>query len=181
VTSDILIQQYRGGDVAELVDALGALVDARLRDAVESIEGSLDPSVGGVWLDHIGQRLGLPRPLVLAVAFFGFDDAGVGWGQAPYVSPATRHASRVGVADAIYRMLLAARGRYILGGADGETLTAVLDILYTDFRIDDPGTLDVTLHIPTDVDPTLQAAVTASMDEILPRAAGVAYTVMADL
>jgi len=179
--SDILIDQYRGGDVARLVDAIGARIDTRLREPLAELGEQLNLNVTDVWLDRIGQRLGLARPLVATGKFFGFDNAGVAFDQSPFSDPAARHASRIGVADRYYRRMLRARARFILGGADGETVAEILDILYDNGRIEDDGTMDVTLHIPRDADTVLQVAVAANIDEIIPRAVGVAYTVVADL
>lgn len=70
----------------------------------------------GVWLDHIGQRLGLVRPSVsvpLAGDRFGFDDAGVGFDQAPLRSEVVTEMMRP-LDDDSYRLLIKARGITVL-------------------------------------------------------------------
>lgn len=179
--SDNLVQQYRRGDIADLVDLIGVIIRDNLNSPTAAVGENLSLTTESVWLDYLGERLGLARPLVDTGTFFGFDDAGVGFDQSPFASPAARHASRIGVSDDKYRLLLQARGVFLLGGADGETVTQILDILFGNGRIEDDGTLDVTLHIPMDTDSLLQTVVTDNLNDIIPRPTGVAYTMAADL
>lgn len=179
--SDILVDQYRRGDIAELVDAIGAVIRARLAAPTAAVGENLSIDADGVWLDYIGQRLGFARPLTATGEFFGFDDAGVGFDLRGFTSPAARHASRVGVGDKIYRQLLRARGVYLLGGADGETVTSILELLFERARVEDSGILDAILHIPSDADDLLQLVVNENLDSLIPRPTGVAYTMAADL
>jgi len=179
--SGILVQQYQGTTLAELVDAIGEVMRVNLAESIAALGESWRLDAEGVWLDYLGQRIGLPRPLTATGDFFGFGDAGVGFDQAPFATRSTRHASQAGVADEIYRRLLLARARYITGAADGETVAAILVILYDSGRVEDDGTLVAVLHIPRGADATLHSVVQAVQDSIIPRPVGVSYTMMADL
>ena len=67
----------------------------------------------GVWLDRIGTRLGLPRPLgshIRNLDVFGFDGQKLeGFYNAPFESANKISLGRVGIKDQIYKALLRSR------------------------------------------------------------------------
>lgn len=179
--SSNLTHQYQNGTLAVLADAIGSVLTTQLAEGIAALGESWQLGGEGIWLDYLGQRLGLTRPQTATGSFFGFDDAGVAFDQAGFVSTAARHAVSVGVADEIYRRFLLARARYITGAADGETIAAILAIIYGAGRVEDDGSLDVILHVPSSPPTVLHGAVQTYIEQIIPRPAGVSYTLMADL
>ena len=90
----------------------------------------LDTAVG-VWLDFLGELLGLPRPsLPETSARFGFAGGdGVGFNQAPFASINPVFRLRRAAGDATYRALLRARGLMLRTGTSIDELQAVTDLL----------------------------------------------------
>ena len=146
------------------IDALERMEEMRQVDTAE-----------GVWLDYIGERVGLARPSAEDYSrTFGFDDAGVGFDQGRMrdlgpVQP------RTPIGDELYRRMIKARGWLLLGyGNAGYMRRAVREI--------DPAA------IMTDLDDMSFRVTTTQRDEMLigdkagalPRPAGVRM-VLADI
>ena len=89
----------------ELVEPLAALEDQRNLDLA-----------AGVFLDHIGSRLGRNRPnigMTIETVFFGFEGSdGVGFDQAPFRSSLSELVAREAVGDLTYRAILRAPGAF---------------------------------------------------------------------
>jgi len=155
-TSRTVVHQYRDTTLAGLVDAIGGIISDDLSLATDRIDGSTSIAAAGVWLDCIGERLGLARPQ-------------------------THTPVRTGVADDIYRLLLRARAVAITSGCDALAVGAALDILYGGGWVEDRQDLTAVIHIPIDHDPALHQAVLDVRDSVIPRPAGVAYSIVVDI
>ncbi|MYE23303.1 MAG: DUF2612 domain-containing protein [Gammaproteobacteria bacterium] len=127
-------------------------------------------TAGGLWLDMLGARVGLPRPLTTDPAQdtrFGFDSAGQGWDQVPFRGVAANDAV-FPLPDAVYRRMLAARAVLMFGqGTFGDLLAAVRAVDSAARVVDNR---DMTVSVVTSQLDTLLLA-----DEVgaLPRSAGV--------
>lgn len=117
-TVDLLISQW--ASKPRMRALANALLDAKRKGILEPLEylernDDLNQAKG-VWLDYIGQHLGLRRPAVDSTAYtdhFGFDDAGVAWDSARYDDSESLPAlSPAG--DDLYRRLIRARGWALL-------------------------------------------------------------------
>ena len=111
-SSDLLIGQWEHSPrIVALVDAYVTQAQ-QIRDSIDELRigRTLDRAVG-VWLDWIGDRVGLRRPYTPNPTIdprFGFDDAGVGFDVVPFRGDASNDAT-FPLPDATYRHLLKAR------------------------------------------------------------------------
>ena len=108
----LLIQQWRETRLDDVVRARLTEAQTKVVEVLRYVEqaASVD-TAEGVWLDHVGARLGLPRPYVPAMdlVWFGFDDAGVSFGMASLRSDLEALTVLAPLGDACYRDLLRAR------------------------------------------------------------------------
>ena len=151
-------------------------------DPLERLDRAFNPDESeGVILDWIGLRLGLPRPFVTAADAVYFGMAGTmpaggrPWDQAPFYSLARGIEDVEPVGDATYRKLLKARARRLRGGADRETIEAVLDILFGDGYLDETVT-PITMRVDTGDEITFLLASTRTFEKVIPRPAGTEIT-----
>ena len=104
-----------------LIDGLLDLSQRELIDSLAQVERMRRLDLAqGVWLDGIGERMGLRRPATNLenFAFFGFEGSGgVGFDQAPFASAHEAFSPRVPVGDEYYLRLLRMRAEALL--ADG--------------------------------------------------------------
>lgn len=150
-----LIQAFHDGSGAAL-------------DAIEAMQ-HIDRAEG-VWLDWLGERVGIGRPAVSDPSQdtrLGFDEAGIGFDQAPF--------SRVGqnddlypMNDGLYRRMIKARGRTVLG--DGTLYVFEQAVREIDPSATVTDNRDMTVDVVTADAEMLQLG-----DDLgaLPRAAGV--------
>ena len=170
---------------SELV--IGQWVDSpKLRSAIDAPVGALEEDVlpafdavqlmheidaaEGVWLDYLGGRVGLRRPYTTDPAQderFGFDEAGVGFDNAPFRGDAANDAV-YSLSDSLFRRLVKARAQLVLGDGTFQTFAKAVMI------IDDTAQLrdlrDMTVRISTSNRRLLELADSAGA---LPRNAGV--------
>lgn len=111
VTVDLLIDQWRNSrSVSSLVQAFLDRVKVEVEDALNDLERMLNlDHAEGVWLDRIGERLGVTRPQVqYSGDRFAFEGAGHSFDQAPF-SGSQEHADIVPMSDEPFRKILKAR------------------------------------------------------------------------
>ena len=111
-SSDLLIGQWaHSPTIVALVDAYVQQAQG-IRDSIDELAiGRTLAAAKGVWLDWIGDRIGLPRPHAGSPADdprFGFDNAGFGFDTVPFRGEPINDAT-FPLPDAAYRRLLAAR------------------------------------------------------------------------
>ena len=121
VGTHLLLGQWRNAE------NLKTLIDIGIEAFRERIEkphqrlramGRIDDAEG-VWLDYLGRRYGIERPYTNQAGIgederFGFDDAGVGWDQAPFRGDAA-HDAVFPLPDPIYRKFVRSRAILVVG------------------------------------------------------------------
>lgn len=172
----LLISQWAGAtNLRAVVQAFLDVAHEQLEDAFAKIQQNLNlETAEGVWLDYLGERLGLPRPATTSAgAVFGFDDSGVGFDQAR-IRDQFDLEPLAPIADELYRRLLRARAISLLAtGTIREVRSAAQKI--------DPSSIitdqfDNTVRIVT----ALTGDMTLARDvHALPKPAGVAIEVVA--
>ena len=170
--SDHLIGQWLDSPV------LRASIDAPVGVANEDVLPALErlqlmhriDDAEGVWLDYLGVRLGVRRPATSDPAQddrFGFDLAGLGFGQAPFRGDVAND-SVYPLPDAIFRCFIKARA--ILDLADGtiQTFTKAVRCIDPSASVQDNRNMSVRVV-------TVRREALELADEIgaLPRTAGV--------
>lgn len=112
-----LLDQWRGTRVEAIIrrrltyrhSQFGSLIIYldRVMNSIQNAEG--------VWLDYIGDRLGLIRPQIeVPVRVFGFSPQDVGFNQGPFASLAGRATGGTQINDALYKKLLYGRAAFRL-------------------------------------------------------------------
>ena len=180
---DLLIQQWRDQP------NLRAVVNIWLQVYIENIERAhirleqmrnIDQAEG-VWLDFIGERLGIFRPSVdstITSLPFGFaradgtDASGLGWDQSPFGEASVSLDNREKLGDAAFRRLVKARGWYVwsLGNLD----TFIQAVREIDSVSDITDNRDMTITVETGNKPLMD---TALLLECLPNPAAVSVNV----
>ena len=183
----LLLPQYDGATKFHaLVRGIVAVLQGEVVDPLLDMSRGLNHVESeGILLDWIGGRIGLPRPSIPSADFvkFGFDGTmaagGRTFGQAPFFTVARGVENVEPVGDATYRPLLAARARRLRGGADRETIEAVLAVIWPDGDgyVDESGAT-VTLRV-TAADDTVWGLVSGDLfPKLIPRPAGTAMTMV---
>ena len=174
---DLLISQWRGApNLRALVGIWSDVVDAEVAQPRATLDRmrSLD-SAFGVYLDYLGERLGVPRPEVLtnSQALARFDVTGTGFNQGRFTALGGLE-EREPLDDTHYRALLRARAEY------GErTGSCTLDVMTRAAQNIDAQAVVVDNHNMT---VTVTTSLTVDMqraDDVgaLPRPAGVALVI----
>lgn len=180
---DLLIPQWTNATrMQALARNLIGIVQTEIVDPLLVIERAMNPDESeGILLDWIGERIGMPRPFVRSsdAEYFGFEgtgtDAGEPWESAPYYSLQARIEDVEPVGDRVYRLFLKARARRLRGGANRETLEAILAILFGNGYLDE-STSPMQLVVATDDDVTYGLASGREFARVFPRPAGRAMT-----
>lgn len=132
-STDLLIGQWRTAPrMRGVVRIFLDLVEEELEAAIDALSRmrSLD-TAEGVWLDAIGSRLGVRRPLLTAAEVpelgnrWGFDAIGKTFDAAPFDSE-TAIPTSAPAGDDVYRRILISRGITIIGSPTIGTLRAAL-------------------------------------------------------
>ena len=123
----------------------------------------------GVWLDYLGERLGLPRPWDTRATNdrFGFDVAGLGFDQGRFSNEPELEA-RAPIADTLYRNLIRARAVLLLGAGDAPTFERAIAFIDPEAVVSDLH--DMTFRVVTGRRRIIELAERA---QALPRPAGV--------
>lgn len=129
----------------------------------------------GVWLDYIGERIGLPRPEAANPALderFGFDRAGEGFDQHPF-SGSDANKQSFPLSDYVYRNIIKARG--IAVRSDGNLDDFVVAIKKIDPHASASDPYNMTVRVVTDQANSMRIA-----DRVgaIPRPAGVKLIVV---
>ena len=152
----LLLQQWRGSPrMTALAEALLGVIDQELLQPLAALERQMRfDSASGVWLDHIGARLGMPRPatLVTDFDFFGFDaSGGVGFDQGIFATVNLALSPRVPVGDDYYRRLIRLRVETILGDGTIQSLESAARKVFPQAQYRDHGDMTFTVvGVPTE-------------------------------
>ncbi len=172
----LLISQYAGArNLRALIQAFLDVAHAEVENAMLKIQQNLNLTTAqGVWLDYLGNRLGVPRPAGTHTGpVFGFDDAGVGFEQAR-ISDKADLEPLAPIADTLYRRILRARAIAV------HAIGTINDITIAAHQIDQNSNvtdrLDKTVRIVTN----LTADMTLARDvHALPKPAGITLDIVA--
>ena len=179
----LFLPQYaESSRLQALAAALVQVLEDEVVEPLQRMERAVNPDAAeGILLDWIGTRIGLPRPWVASAdaRFFGFRgtsaSGGRTFGQAPFFTRRRGLELREPIGDATYRILLKGRARRLRGGADRETLEAVLAILFGNGHLDETGAAPV-LRAQTDNDVLFALAQGLLFELLFPRPATVTMT-----
>ena len=175
---ELLIRQWRRAPrMRALAKALLGVVEDHLVKPLAQMESQLNiDTADGVWLDYIGELLGLSRPATNLgnYAFFGFDGSGgVGFDQGPlaFVTPAL--TPRVPVGDEFYRKLLMMRAEALLADSSNPSLESAGGHVFPGIQYRDNG--DMTVHVHSFYRGLDYRHILAALDDVggLPVPAGV--------
>ena len=130
---DLLISQWQSAPkLAALVEIWLDVVDEEILQPLNKLREMQNiDMVVGIWLDRMADRVGVTRPNIPAtsVSRFGFDDAGVGFGQAPFATTLAALEAREPMGDPSFRKLLKARAKQIrTDGTLGAYLAAAKEL-----------------------------------------------------
>lgn len=178
---DLLLPQY--GDAARLQALLSGAIgidEAQVSEVLERLDrgGNPDESSGPV-LDWMGHRLGIERPLVSTGEYLGYEgtdpEGGNPFNREEYYDDITAIDQVAPISDEVFRPILKARARRLRGGADRETIEAILAILWPNGGgYVDESAATVYLVVSAE-DNTLYRLVSDDLFHLLiPRPAGVA-------
>ena len=147
---DLLIQQWREAPrMRALAEALLGLVDDQIVKPLAELErmASID-TASGVWLDRIGERLGIRRPATDLGDFdyLGLSGSGeVGFDQGLFDTVNETLSPRLPVADALYRRLLMMRARVLMSDGSASDLEGSASRVFPVTRYRDNG--DMTFDV----------------------------------
>ena len=123
------------------VDAIAGVVNDTINVPLEILKLQYSIAVGkatGIGLDHIGEKVGYPRPLFTSQAqVFGFSDEDTGFDQAPFYDEELENVTESPISDPYYRSLLRARGHQLLSSGSIPDLTAITSEV---FRVNNVNT-----------------------------------------
>lgn len=188
---DVLLPQY--GDARRLRSLLTeviGIVQSEIVDPLVLLDRAFNPdAASGVLLDWLGTRIGMPRPYVRSsdARYFGFGGTepagGRTFGQAPFFTTRALIEDVEPVNDQVYRPLIRARARRLRGGANRETLEAILAILWPDgggFLNESGSVLGLTVNAP-DRDLLFELASGSQFERLFPRPGGRAMVLVRQL
>ena len=187
---DLLIPQYADStNLQTLARELTDIVDKRIVAPLLIMERAMNPDESeGVLLDWLGQRVGLPRPYINLQTknYLGLEgtmaDVGLPLDQAPYITTQTRIENVEPISDVHYRLMLKGRARRLRGGADRETLEAVLNIVFGNGYLDESVTpmecvVSTSAGSPGRLILVVLFTQSAVFERVVPRPAGRAMTI----
>ncbi len=175
----LLLPQYDASTrLQSLVREIIGVVDARIADPLRIIERAMNPDESeGVLLDWLGQRIGYDRPFVASgdARYLGFEgtrsQGGRPFNQAPYWTLESGIEQVEPVGDTTYRILLKGRARRLRGGADRQTIEAVIHIVFGYGYLDE-RTDPIKVVVRTSDDVLYGVVAGESFEALIPRPAG---------
>ena len=127
---DLLISRYQQRPSGRIIRNMLATLQELMGDPVNLLTNDLDEAQGAA-LDNIGLRMGFTRPPIIAtdIPTFGYQQASAGYGRGVYATSRVGEAANLPVGpmpDAPYRSMLKARGVFLRGLADRDTIELAL-------------------------------------------------------
>lgn len=165
--------QYKDTNIQTLLTNIGKVGQVNLADVLNAILPQLDIyTATGVWLDFIGYKLGVPaRPATLTDPdgpFFGFDDGGVGFDQAPF-KPESEDSTPIN--DDSFRPFLLARAQQLITSCTLKNVRDILLLVFEDVAVIDNYNMTMSVIIYTEKSAALVQALLDS--GVVPKPAGV--------
>jgi hypothetical protein len=175
---DLIIAQYRNSPkLVNLISTFCDIVQADLIDAANqlALEAAVN-TASGVWLDRIGERVGLDRPGVPSTEtkIFGFNGADdtVSFNQGRFASIG-EDPNYIPVDDATYRIYLIARGGELLTDGSQPDLSRIAAAAYGNATYLDEQNMATTIILSGVAD---EVVIVAAQIGLLPKPAGVSIT-----
>lgn len=133
---ELLLPQYE--DAARLRALMSGAIgieEAQVSEVLERLDRGGNPEESsGPLLDWMGHRLGIQRPIVSTGEYLGYEgtdpEGGNPFNQEEYYDDIPSINQVAPLSDEIFRPILKARARRLRGGADRETIEAILAILW---------------------------------------------------
>ncbi|MCY3554994.1 MAG: DUF2612 domain-containing protein [Gemmatimonadetes bacterium] len=188
---ELLLPQYEdAARLRALITGAIGIEEAQVSEVLERLDRGGNPEESsGPLLDWMGHRLGIQRPIVSTGEYLGYEgtdpEGGNPFNQEEYYDDLPAINQVAPLSDEVFRPILKARARRLRGGADRETIEAILELLFPDgggyvdesSAISD-GTSAVQLVVSAE-DNTLYRLVSDDLFHLLiPRPAGVAVEFM---
>ena len=149
----LLISQWlRAPRLSALAQGVLEVVDRHLVRPLSELEakGRIE-TADGVWLDYIGERLGITRPAVMGTEFsagyFGFAGSeGVGFDQGIFATVNPALSPRVPAGDTLYRKLLRLRALELLADGSVSALEVAVREVFPALSYQDLAGMEVAVH-----------------------------------
>ena len=134
-----LISQYRQGDTTldTLTREVWEVIEQQVIAPLQTLEEMRDiDSARGIWLDRIGRRIGLPRPLSSEeydrLGFDGGGDGVVGFDQGAFESTSALLSGLRGLGDGVYRPLMRAAAHALITNGSATDIERCLRLAFPD-------------------------------------------------
>ncbi|MDE2846016.1 MAG: DUF2612 domain-containing protein [Gemmatimonadota bacterium] len=134
----LILPQYENSEKLKgLISGVTTILEEQVTNPLQRLDRFPNPDAcSGVLLDWIGKCIGLLRPVIPSGEYLGVLGTEPSGGEvledAPTYDPARAVSEVAPLGDDIFRLLLKARARRLRGGANRETIEAVLAILWSD-------------------------------------------------
>lgn len=150
--SKLVIQQYRNSEkLMAIIDGFNKIVqDELITPALEIEKMHSIEHARAIWLDHIGERLGIRRPYLSSdeIDIFGFDDNGIGFDQGGFSEDG--ESLSVPASDDFYRKLIIARGAQLLTDGTVESMNEILVAAFDDGHYIDHTNMSMSVRLDGD-------------------------------
>ena len=179
---DLVISQY--AESTRLTSLLGGILEVFQAELVDPLHQLPDLAIlalaSGIWLDYLGERLGLTRPYRLStdLRYFGFGDASDrgSFDEAVFRSTAPDLSNQVQIGDNWYRSLLKGRALTLRLGDSVPDIERVCAVVFDGggYVSEDTANLAITIHVTDSREGFVSVAENAG---VLPSPAGIAISI----
>lgn len=163
---------YKDTDLQELLSQILSIMQAQFIDVIKQYTDkySID-TADGVWLDYVGYRLGVfSRPSYENPGeYFGFDDTGTGFDQAPFENDILL----VPINDAYFRAFLKARAQQLITDCSIDSIQQALLFFFEQVFVTDNYNMTMSVNIVTNIPVLIVQAVIDAGIIIKPAAVGI--------
>jgi len=200
VTDLLISQYYRSQKMRDILQAFEDILSENIAEKIQYLKNQMTIKADGIFLDLIGDRLGLQRPAIGSGGrFFGF----VEWDDPDETNPAlityddvtdqlenkgtfsdapfvpdrqrTQKSSQLAT-DSAYRKLLIMRGASLLNKCTQDEINAVLESALPGAFVSDNQDMSGECYLPINSS-TLDGEVVYDNTNVIPRPAGVNYNI----
>jgi len=183
----LILPQYGEAEKLKgLISGTIGVAEEQVSDLLERLDRGANPDESsGAVLDWIGRRIGMERPVIPIGEYLGYEgtdpSGGNPFDREEFYDDVRAIEQVAPLGDVDYRLLLKARARRLRGGANRETIEAVLAILWPTGRGYVDESSDPVVLVVTAVDDILFRLVDVPITEnsvtvhhlVIPRPAGV--------
>ena len=179
---DLVISQY--AESTRIISLLDGILEVFQTELVVPLLQLPDLAIldlaSGIWLDYLGERLGITRPYRLStdLRFFGFGDASDrgSFDESVFRSTAPDLSNQVQIGDNWYRSLLKGRSLTLRLGDSVPDIEMVCAVVFDGggYVSEDTANLAITVHVTDSRDGFVNVADNAG---VLPDPAGIAVSI----